>query len=146
MIQHPTILLADEDAGDEALALRVLTKYHIWNEVAVVRNGTDAWEYLSATGKYVGREPGKIPQVVLLGSNLSRIGAVELVRRMRALPATRRIPVVLLASSKEEEDALRAQGLEHTMPISKPLGFFKLLEALQKLGVYWLVLSEPPST
>ncbi len=145
MIRHAALLLVEDDANDEALALRVLTKYHIWNEVAVVRNGSDAWEYISATGKYQGRDPVKTPQVVLLDSTLPGLGAVEVVHRMRALASTRRIPVVLLTSSKDEEDTVRALKLDAIAPISKPFGFFKLLEALQKLGVYWVVLSDPPA-
>lgn len=145
MIQNPVILMVEDDGNDEALALRVLTKYRIWNQVEVARDGAEAWDYLSGTGKYAGRDPRQVPQLILLDSTLPKLGAVELVHRIRSTPTFRRIPLVILTPTKEEEDTIRRQNLEGTFPISKPFGFFKLLEALQKLGVYWIVLSEPPT-
>ncbi len=145
MANNPYILLAEDDSNDEALVLRVLTKYRIWNEVVVTRDGAKAWDFIAGSGEFAGRDPRHLPQLILLDSTLPEVGAVELVHRIRATPSLRRIPLVIMASTKEEEDMIRRQNVDGTFPISKPFGFFKLLEALQKLGLYWIVLSEPPA-
>lgn len=142
---QPTILLVEDDTNDEALALRILAKYHIWNEVVVARDGSDAWNYIAGTGPYEGRSASDDLQLVLINWNIAAIGATELIHRMRATPSARHIPAVIMIQTKDEEDLIRGHNLDLTYPIAKPLGFFKLLEALQKLGVYWIVLSRPPS-
>jgi CheY-like chemotaxis protein len=140
------ILLVEDNPNDEALTLRALKKNNIRNEVAVVRDGPEALEWLFATGAHSGRDPTILPQVVLLDLKLPKLSGLEVLRAIRADPRTKRLPVVLLTSSKEDQDVVTGYDLGANSYVCKPVDFAEFAEAIRQLGLYWLVLNEtaPP--
>jgi two-component system, response regulator len=137
------ILLVEDNDDDAELALRAFRKSKIKNEILRVRDGVEALEFLSSTGDYANRPPG-MPEVVLLDLNMPRMDGLELLRRLRADPATRMMPVVILTSSAEDQDVLRSYDLGANSYVRKPVNFERFVEAAQNLGLYWLVLNQPP--
>jgi two-component system response regulator len=141
-----TILLIEDDQDDEELTLRALKKSHILNDVVVARDGAEALEYLYATGKYANRDQGLQPAVVLLDLKLPKINGLEVLRRMRADPRTKLLPVVIFSSSKEEQDIIEGYRLGANSYISKPVDVEQFLKAVANLGLYWLLLNDAPPT
>ena len=138
------ILLVEDNPDDEALTLRALAKNNIKNAVLVVRDGAEALDYLHAGGKYTGRDATELPQVVLLDLKLPKIDGLEVLRRLRADPRTKPIPIVVLTSSKEEQDVIRSYDLGANSYVRKPVDFTQFAEGVRQLGLYWLVLNEAP--
>lgn len=143
-MQEKTILLVEDNPDDEALTLRALKKHHITNEVVVAHDGVEALDYLFGTGVYADREPRVVPAVILLDLQLPRVGGLEVLRRLRADERTRLIPVVILTSSKEEQDLLNGYRLGANSYVRKPVDFVQFVEAIRQLGLYWLLLNESP--
>lgn len=139
-----TILLVEDNPDDEALTLRALKKNNILNEVIVARDGAEALDYLFGTGAYAGRDTTVMPAVILLDLKLPKIDGLEVLRRLRADKRTRLLPVVILTSSKEEQDLINGYSLGANSYVRKPVDFVKFVEAVRQLGLYWLVLNEPP--
>lgn len=136
------ILLVEDNPDDEALTLRAFRKNNIGNQVIVARDGAEALDYLFGTGKYAGRDTNVQPEVVLLDLKLPRIDGLEVLRRLRADERTQFVPVVVLTSSKEEQDLLNSYSLGANSYVRKPVDFNQFLEAVRQLGLYWLVLNE----
>ena len=143
-MNHKMILLVEDNPDDEALTLRALKKSNIANKIAVVRDGAEALEYLFGTGTYADRDPLELPQVTLLDLKLPKVDGLEVLRRIRADPRTRMLPVVILTSSKEEQDLVNAYSIGVNSYVRKPVDFNQFVEAIGQLGLYWLVLNEPP--
>ena len=141
-----SILLVEDNPDDVELTLRALKKNNIANDVVVARDGEEALEYLTATGKYAGRSASDLPQVVLLDLKLPKVGGLEVLRAMRADPRTRMLPVVVLTSSTEEPDIITSYQLGANSYIRKPVDFNQFQEAVRQLGLYWLVLNQAPPT
>lgn len=139
-----TILLVEDNPDDEALTLRALKKNNIKNEVIVAHDGAEALDYLFGTGKYAGRNTHVLPQVVLLDLKLPKVEGLEVLRRVRADKRTKLLPVVILTSSNEEQDRIDGYGLGANSYVRKPVDFSQFLDAARHLGLYWLVLNEPP--
>lgn len=114
------------------------------NDLDVVHDGQEALDYLFRTGPYAGRDPNDEIQLVLLDLKLPKIDGLEVLRRLRAAPSTRRIPVVILTSSDEERDRIMGYDLGANSYVRKPVDFAKFMDAVQQLSLYWLVLNEPP--
>ena len=138
-----TILLVEDNPGDEALTLRALRKNNILNTVVVARDGADALDYLFATGPHSERG-GELPHIVLLDLNLPKIGGLDVLRKIRSEDATRLLPVIILTSSKEERDVASGYDLGANSYIVKPVDFTQFSEAVRQLGLYWLVLNQAP--
>ena len=138
------ILLVEDNRDDEALTLRALKKNNIKNEVVVARDGVEALDYLFGTGSYAGRDLTDMPQVILLDLKLPRVDGLEVLRRLRADERTRLLPVVILTSSNEEQDRIKGYGLGANSYVRKPVDFSQFIEAVRQLGLYWLILNEPP--
>jgi DNA-binding response OmpR family regulator len=136
------ILLVEDNPDDEALTRRALAKNNIQNEVVVARDGAEALDYLFGAGKR--GDPHPIPEVVLLDLKLPKVDGLEVLRRIRAEERTRLLPVVILTSSKEERDLIAGYGSGANSYIRKPVDFGQFVEAVRQLGLYWLVLNEPP--
>jgi CheY-like chemotaxis protein len=138
------ILLVEDNVDDVTLTLRALKKNNIANEVVVARDGAEALEYLLRRGVYSGRDPSIVTALVLLDLKLPKIDGLEVLRRLRGDAATSLLPVVILTSSKEEQDLVNSYSLGANSYIRKPVDFEKFMEAVRQLGLYWLVLNEPP--
>lgn len=137
-----TILLVEDNMDDEVLTLRALKKNHIANEVVVARDGVEALEYLFGTGPHAGRDTREQPQLILLDLNLPRIGGLEVLQRLRADERTRYLPVVILTSSKEDEDIMRGYATGANAYVRKPIDFNEFTEAVKTVGIFWLLLNE----
>jgi len=138
------ILLVEDNEVDEELTLRALDTNKIKNEVVVARNGVEALDYLWGTGTHAGRDTAQMPQVILLDLNLPKIDGLEVLRRVRADERTQLLPVVILTSSKEQQDMIESYSLGANSYIRKPVDYDQFVEAIRQLGLYWLVLNEPP--
>ena len=143
-MSYKMILLVEDNADDEALTLRALNKSKIANTIVVVRDGAEALDYLFCTGSYADRNPLDLPQVILLDLKLPKIDGLEVLRRLRAEPRTHMLPVVILTSSKEEQDLVNAYSSGANSYVRKPVDFTQFVEAIRQLGLYWLVLNEVP--
>ncbi len=139
-----SILLVEDNPDDETLTLRALAKNNITNEVVVARDGALALDYLFGTGQYQGRDTRILPQVVLLDLKLPKIDGLEVLRRLRADERTKFLPVVILTSSNEETDMVDSYGFGANSYVRKPVEFSQFLEAVRQLGLYWLLINEPP--
>lgn len=138
------ILLVEDNRDDEELTIRALAENNIGNEVVVARDGAEALNYLFGTGPYAGRDVNKKPQVILLDLKLPRVDGLEVLRRIRGSEQTKLQPVVVLTSSREEEDVIAAYNGGANSYVRKPVDFNEFLEATRQLGMYWLVLNQSP--
>jgi len=139
-----TILLVEDNADDEALTLRAFAKNNIKNQVVVARDGAEALDYLFAEGAYKGRDTSDLPQLVLLDLKLPKVDGLEVLRRIRADARTELLPVVILTSSREEQDLVQGYRLGANSYVRKPVNFDDFLDAARQLGLYWLLLNEAP--
>jgi two-component system response regulator len=142
--EDKTILLAEDNPDDEALTLRALKKNNIRNNVVVVRDGAEAIDFLFGQGQYADRRPATLPTVVLLDLKLPKIDGLEVLRRIRSEERTKFLPVVILTSSKEEQDVANGYRLGANSYVRKPVNFDEFLNAANQLGLYWLLLNESP--
>ena len=139
-----SILLVEDNPDDEALAMRALKKSNLVNEIVVARDGVEALDYLFGNGQYDGRDTNVMPTLVLLDLKLPKIDGLEVLRRMRADDRTRHLSVVALTSSNEEQDLIDSYDLHVNSYVRKPVDFVQFTEAVSQVGLYWLVLNEPP--
>jgi two-component system response regulator len=138
-----SVLLIEDNASDEKLTVLALRKCGVTNEVDVVRDGAEALEYLSCTGKYAGRDKCVVPALVLLDLKLPRVDGLEVLRRIRMDERTKMLPVVILTSSNEDEDVRRGYALGANAYVRKLTGFSEFAEAVKTLALFWLLLNEP---
>ena len=138
------ILLVEDNPDDVALTLRAFKKNNIANEVVVASDGVEALDYLFATSAYAGRDTSIMPQVILLDLKLPKLDGMEVLRHLRAHNRTKLLPVVILTSSKEEQDIIDGYNLGANSYVRKPVDFGQFSEAIRQLGLYWLVLNEAP--
>jgi two-component system, response regulator len=143
-MREPLIVLVEDNADDEELTLRALAKSRIANRVAVVRDGEDALDYFFTRGKHADRDPHDPPMLVLLDLKLPKIDGLEVLRALRSDERTKLIPIVVLTSSAEERDLVRSYGLGANSYVRKPVDFVQFADAIQQLGMYWLVINQPP--
>lgn len=143
MTRSHVILLVEDNPNDVELTLRAFEKSNIINEIVVVRDGEQAIQYLFSTGPHCGRDLAMMPEVVLLDMKLPKLDGLGVLRRMRADERTRRLPVVILTSSKEERDVASSYDLGANSFVRKPVDFGEFVDAARHLGIYWLVMNEP---
>ena len=139
-----SILLIEDDISDIELTRRALERRNIANELLIAEDGQAALDMIFGRGAHAGRDLAESPALILLDLNLPKVDGHEVLRQIRANERTRRIPVVILTSSKEEEDLARAYDLGANSYIRKPVSFGQFADAIAHLGLYWLVLNEPP--
>jgi CheY-like chemotaxis protein len=138
------ILLVEDNPSDVGLTRRAFEKHRIFNELVVVEDGQEALDYLFGRGVYAGRDIKVLPTVVLLDLKLPKVNGLEVLKIIRNHDLTRRLPVVILTSSREEEDVAMSYDLGANSYIRKPVDFQQFAEAVRTLNLYWLVLNEPP--
>jgi two-component system, response regulator len=144
MKEKPMILLVEDNADDEALTMRALKKNNISNQIVITHDGVEALDFLFGTGPYAGRDT-EVPQLILLDLKLPKLDGFEVLKRLRADPRTRLIPVVILTSSKEQQDIVQGYGLGANSYVRKPVDFQQFIESVRQLGLYWLVINETPA-
>ena len=138
------ILLVEDNADDEEFTLRALQRAKVTNPVFVVRDGSEAVDFLLARGQYSDRDSNETPAVVLLDLNLPKLSGIEVLKRIRAEPVTQHVPVVVLTSSSEDEDVISSYQSGANSYVRKPVGFSEFALAVGRLGVYWTLVNEPP--
>lgn len=143
-MENKTILLVEDNLDDVELTLRALKKNNIRNEVVVVYDGAEALDFLFGTGKYADRDLKRLPTVILLDLKLPKIDGLEVLRQLRANELTKLLPVVILTSSKQEQDIVNGYSLGVNSYVRKPVDFNQFAEAVSHLGLYWLLLNEAP--
>jgi two-component system response regulator len=143
-MKDKNILLVEDNPDDVKLTLHALKKCNIANKVVVTCDGVEALDYLFGAGAYAGRDVSDQPAVILLDLKLPKIDGLEVLRRMRADSRTRRLPVVVLTSSREEQDIVASYDLGANSYIRKPVDFEQFVAAVHQLGLYWLLLNETP--
>jgi two-component system response regulator len=137
------ILLVEDNPSDADLTRRAFAKGHVSNELVVVEDGQEALDYLRGEGAYFGRDISETPSVILLDLKLPKLSGLEVLRAVRADARLRRVPVVILTSSKEEEDVAAGYDLGVNSYVRKPVDFKEFQAAIANLGLYWLILNEP---
>ena len=137
------ILLAEDDPNDVELTLAALSEHHLANEVVVVGDGSEALDYLHRAGSFANR-PNDSPAVVLLDIKMPKVDGLEVLRRMKADERLRAIPVVMLTSSREEQDLVESYRLGVNAYVVKPVAFKEFIEAVRTLGLFWAVINQPP--
>jgi CheY-like chemotaxis protein len=138
------ILLVEDNPNDVELTMHALKKHNLANRIQVVRDGAEALDYLFARGEYSHRDANQIPRVVLLDLKLPKVDGLEVLRQVKADARTRKIPMVVLTSSREERDVVSSYDLGVNSYILKPVDFQQFSEAVRTIGLYWLLLNEPP--
>lgn len=138
------ILLIEDNPDDVELAVRALKKNNILNKVVVAGDGAEALDYLFGTGKYEGRDMSIMLEVILLDLKLPKIDGLEVLKHLRADERTKLLPVVILTSSREEQDVINSYTFGANSYIRKPVDFDQFTEAVRQLGLYWLVINELP--
>jgi len=138
------ILLVEDNPDDIELTLRAFKQYNIRNEITVVRDGAEALDHLFATGAYSDRDTTTMPAIVILDLKLPKVDGLEVLQRMRADERTKTVPVVILTSSTEEQDMVSSYKFGANSYVRKPVDFTQFVEAVRQMGLYWLVINEPP--
>ncbi len=143
-MRNKSVLLVEDNPDDVKLTLRAFAENNITNEIVVVNDGVKALDYLFKRGLYSDSDPNKLPTVILLDIQLPKIDGHEVLRQIRSNERTKLIPVIILTSSKEEEDLVKCYKNGCNSYIQKPVDFMEFVQAVKSLGMYWLLLNEPP--
>ena len=138
------ILLAEDNPFDLELALAGLAEYRLTNEVVVARDGVEVLDYLKSRGRFADRPPGS-PMVILLDIKMPKIDGLEVLRQIRRDPELRLIPIVILTSSREEQDLIESYNLGVNAYVVKPVAFEKFVEVVKQIGLFWVLTNEVPA-
>jgi len=143
-MKEKTILLVEDNPNDVALTLRALKKNGITNDVTIARDGAEALDCVFGTGAFEGQDVSVLPMLILLDLKLPKISGIEVLQRLRSDERTKLVPIVILTTSSEEQDLVDGYRFGANSYIRKPVDFNNFIEAVRQLGLYWLVLNEPP--
>ena len=143
-MQEKVILLVEDNPSDVGLTKRAFEKNRIQNKLVVAADGQEALDYLFGAGAYAGRDTSVMPAVILMDLKLPKVDGLEALRRIRGHDLTKRLPVVILTSSREDQDVAMSYDLGANSYIRKPVDFQQFAEAVRTLNLYWVVLNEPP--
>jgi two-component system response regulator len=139
------ILLVEDNPGDAELIIRALRKVNLANHLVHVKDGEEALDFIFATGSFSGREKKNVPRVILLDIKMPKVDGIEVLRQIKANSETKRIPVVIMTSSKEEQDIIRSYELGVNSFVVKPVAFNDFAKAVSELGLYWVLINQPPA-
>lgn len=142
IVAEPTLLLVEDNPDDVELTRRAFARSSVLSQLVVARDGEEALDYLLATGAHAGRDSLDLPHAVLLDLKLPKISGLDVLRRIRATETTRRLPVIILTTSREERDIASCYDLGANSYVRKPVDFAQFVEAARQLGLYWLTLNE----
>ena len=142
-MQSKTILLVEDNPDDEALTIRAFKKNNITNEVVVAHDGAEALDYLYNRGRFAGHSNG-LPVVVLLDLKMPKVDGLEVLRQIRNDEQLKRLPVVMITSSREEQDLIRSYQLGVNAYVVKPVDFHQFVESIRQVGFFWAIINEPP--
>ena len=143
MAEPSKILLVEDDPHDVELTLSALTENHLTNEIVVARDGAEALDYLYRRGVYQSRE-ARNPAVILLDLKLPKVDGLEVLKQIKADPNLKTVPVVMLTSSREEQDLVESYNSGSNAYVVKPVGFHEFVQALKEVGIFWTVINQPP--
>lgn len=138
------ILLVEDNMSDAELIIRALRKVNLANHLVHVKDGEEALEFIFATGKFAEREMKNIPRVILLDIKMPKVDGIEVLRRIKSHEGTKSIPVVIMTSSKEEQDIINSYRLGVNSFVVKPVNFDSFSKAVSELGLYWVLINQPP--
>jgi two-component system response regulator len=138
------ILLVEDNPDDAALTLRAFKRSHVMNSIHLVRDGIEALDFLFGRGEYASRQSGALPTLVILDLKLPKLDGLGVLRAIRAHERTKLLPVVILTSSKEEQDLISGYSLGANSYVRKPVDFAEFVEAVKVLGIYWLMMNQSP--
>jgi len=138
------ILLVEDNPSDAKLALHAFKKNNFTNRIYLVRDGAEALDFIFSTGEYINRADLPLPKVILLDLKLPKVDGLEVLRRIKSDPRTKSVPVVMLTSSREDKDVVESYSLGVNSYIVKPVDFQQFTESVQSLGMYWMLLNNPP--
>lgn len=138
------ILLVEDNLRDVELTLHALQEHHLTNNITVIRDGAEALDFMFGTGQYAGRNVSHRPKVILLDLKLPKVDGHEVLRQLKADERSQMVPVVVLTSSKEERDIVESYKLGVNSYIVKPVDFEQFSESMRQLGMYWMLLNQPP--
>jgi two-component system, response regulator len=144
MIKTTTILLVEDNPDDEEFTLKALHRRRLANQIVVARDGQEALDYLFGTGEHVGRDTRVQPEIILLDINLPKVNGIDVLKRIRADARTMMLPVVILTTSVEDRDLCAAYMNHVNSYIRKPMDFDQFADAIDQLGLYWMVLNQGP--
>lgn len=144
-INEVEILIVEDNRNDAEMAMRALKKNNLSNRVLIVEDGEEALDFIFAKGKFAGRDKSTRPRIILLDLKLPKIDGLEVLKKIKSNEQTKIIPVIVLTSSKEETDVIRSYQLGVNSYIVKPVDFNKFVEAIKEVGLYWLLLNQPPA-
>jgi two-component system, response regulator len=142
-MKEKAILLVEDNPDDIALTIRAFRKSNIMNDIVQAHDGSEALDYLFGTGQYAGRDLSTMPTLILLDLKMPKVDGLEVLRQLRANERTRLLPVVILTTSKEDQDIIDGYALGANSYVRKPVDFNQFVEAVRQLGLYWFVLNEP---
>ena len=145
-MKERVILLVEDNPDDEALTMRALRKNNITNKIVVARDGVEALDYLFGTGPFAGRDTSVQPELILLDLKLPKLDGFEVLKKLREDERTSLLAVVILTSSKEQQDVVNGYDLGANSYVRKPVDFQQFVDAVLQLGLYWLVLNEKPES
>lgn len=141
---NKTILLVEDNPDDVKLTLRAFKRNNMLNPIIVARDGVEALDFLLARGAYAERASKSLPTLIILDLKLPRLDGLGVLKAIRADEQTRLIPVVVMTSSKEEQDLIQSYSLGANSYVRKPVNFAEFLEAVRVLGIYWMMTNQPP--
>src|ERR1700733_9060205 len=144
MLNQVEVLLVEDNIHDAEMTIRALRKVNLSNNLVHVKDGEEALDFIFARGKFAGRETEQLPKVILLDIKMPKVDGIEVLRQLKAQETSKTIPIVIMTSSKEEQDVIRSYQLGVNSYVVKPVDFEGFAKAVGELGLYWLIINQPP--
>jgi two-component system, response regulator len=144
MLNQVEVLLVEDNVHDAEMTIRALRKVNLANNLVHVKDGEEALEFIFAAGRFANRQPSDLPKVILLDIKMPKVDGIEVLRQLKSRESSKGIPVVIMTSSKEEQDIINSYQLGVNSYVVKPVDFEGFARAVSQLGMYWLLTNQPP--